>query len=176
MATNYARLINQCKFKYYIIFSASFYKIIEEDQRSEEIDVCINWNVNNNLTESDFDNIDNKSQLEHQIQIEETEESGWLFDVINAMKKSFSKTGELNGSSYVKNPLRSNALINNKNNDKHRFIWSILASLHPSDNDHPNRVSNYKQYFNELNFQTFDFTNGFECSVIHKVNEFENYL
>ena len=71
------------------------------------------------------------------------------------MKIRFYKTEELNGSSYVKIPLRSNALINIKNNDKYCFIWSILASLHPCENDHPNRVSNYKQYFNELNFQKF---------------------
>ena len=64
--------------------------------------------------------------------------------------------------------MRSNALINIKNNDKYCFIWSILASLHPCDNDHPNRVSNYKQYFHELNIEGFDFTNGFKCSDVHK--------
>ena len=50
-------------------------------------------------------------------------------------------------------------------------MWSILASLHPCENDHPNRVSNYIQYFNELNFQSFDFTNGFKCSDVHKFND-----
>ena len=65
------------------------------------------------------------------------------------MKIKFHKTGELNGSSYVKIPLRSNVLINIKNDDKHCFLWSILASFHPCDNDHPNRVSNYKQNFDE---------------------------
>ena len=58
------------------------------------------------------------------------------------MKISFYETGELNGSSYVKTPLRSFAILNNQNNDKYCFIWSILASLHPCENDHPNRVSN----------------------------------
>ena len=43
-----------------------------------------------------------KPQLEHQTQIEETRESGWIFDKINSMKISFHKTGEINGSSYVK--------------------------------------------------------------------------
>ena len=42
MATIYARLINQKKFKYHILFSASFYKIIEEDQRCDEIELFIN--------------------------------------------------------------------------------------------------------------------------------------
>ena len=34
------------------------------------------------------------------------------------MKLRFYKTGEINGSSYVKNPLRSNAILKIKNNDK----------------------------------------------------------
>ena len=90
------------------------------------------------------------------------------------MKIRFYKTKELNGSSYVKIHLRSNALINMKNSDKYCFIWSILASLHPCENDYPNRISNYKQYFNELNFQCFDFTNGFKCSDVHKFNDLNN--
>ena len=92
-----------------------------------------------NSTETDINNIDDKPQLEHQIQIPETKESGWIFNKINSMKRRFYKTDELNGSSYVKIPLRSAALIK-KTNDKTCFIWSVLASLHPCDNDLPNRV------------------------------------
>ena len=106
----FARLINQYKFKYHILFSASFYKINEEDQRSDEIELFINLNINNNLTEADINKIDVQSQLEHQIQMQETKESGWIFDKINSMRIRFYKTEELNGSSYVKIPLRSNAL------------------------------------------------------------------
>ena len=65
MATIYTRLINQYKFNDHILFSASFYKINEEDQRSDEIELFINLNINNNLTETDINNIDVKSQLEH---------------------------------------------------------------------------------------------------------------
>ena len=90
------------------------------------------------------------------------------------MKKSFYKTRELNGTSYVKIPLRSNAILKIENIDKYCFIWSFLAFLHPCDNDHPNRVSNYNQYFNELNFQSFDFTNGFNCSDVQKFKEINN--
>ena len=114
----YARLINQYKFKYHTLFSASFYEINEEDQRSNEIELYINLNNNHNLTESDIDNIDIRSQLEQQIQNQETKESGWIFDKINSMKISFYKTTELNGSSYVKIPLRSSAILNIQNNDK----------------------------------------------------------
>ena len=80
----------------------------------------------------------------------------------------------MNGTSYVKTPLRSNAILNVQNNDKYCFIWSILASLHPCENTHPSRVNNYSQYFNDLNFQKFDFTNGFKCSDVHKFNELNN--
>ena len=63
MATNYAKLTIQYKFKYHIIFSASFYKIDEEDQRSDEIELLFFLIINNNLTETDIINIDVKSQL-----------------------------------------------------------------------------------------------------------------
>ena len=174
MATIYARLINRYKFKYHILFSESFYKNNEEDQRSDEIEFLINLNINNNLTETDINNIDVKSQLEQQIQVQETKESGWVFDKINSMKTRFYKTGESNGSSYVKIPLISNALKTIENNDKYCFIWSILASLHPCEKDHPKRVSNYKHYFIELNIEGFNFTNGFKCSDVHKFIDLMN--
>ena len=79
-------------------------------------------NINNNLTENDLDNFDVKSQLEHQIQTQETKGSGWIFDKINSMKIGFYKTGEINGSRYVKILLRSNALININNYDKIVFF------------------------------------------------------
>ena len=90
------------------------------------------------------------------------------------MKISFYKTTELDGTSYVKIPLRSNAILNIQNNDKYCFIWSILDSLHPCENSNPSRVNKYVQYFNELNFQSFDFINGFKCSDVHRFNELNN--
>ena len=59
----------------------------------------INLKFIHNLTESDIINIDVKSQLEHQIQIRETKESGWIYYKINSRKKIFFKTDELNSSS-----------------------------------------------------------------------------
>ena len=114
MATIYARLINQYKFKYHILFSANFYEINEEDQRSDELELFINLYFNHNLTETDIDDIDVISQFENQIQIQETKVSGWIFDKMNSMKIGFYKTGEINCSSYVKIPLRSKALKNIK--------------------------------------------------------------
>ena len=74
----------------------------------------------------------------------------------------------MNGSSYVKIPLRSNPSININDIDKLSFIWLILASLHPCNNDNPNKVSNYRHYFDELNIEGFDFGNGFRCSDVQK--------
>ena len=64
MATSYARIMNQYNFNYHILFLASFFfKINEEDQRSEEFEFFINLNFNHKYTESVIDNHDVKSQL-----------------------------------------------------------------------------------------------------------------
>ena len=55
----------------------------------------------------------------------------------------FYKTTEMIGSSYVKIPLRSLAILSIENEDKYCFLWSTLASLHPFQNSHQNRVSNF---------------------------------
>ena len=83
--------------------------------------------------------------------------------------------GNMDGSSYVKVPLRSSATVNFKNDDKYCFLWSILGKLHPCENSHPNRVSNYEPYFNELNIEGFDLTNGFKCSDMYRLEKL-NYL
>ena len=80
----------------------------------------------------------------------------------------------MNGLNYVKVLLRSNAILNFENNDIYCFIWSILASVHPSNNNHRNRVSNYGQSFNEIYIDGFDYTNGFNCGDVHKFNEINN--
>ena len=170
----YARLTNQYKFKYQRVFSARFHKQDENDQVLDETELFINLNINHNLTQTDIDNIDVISPLEYQIQPQEMKDSGWRFDKISSMTIYFYKTGEMNGSNYVKIPLRSNAILNIEINDKYCFLWSILAYLHPCNNNHPNRVSNYKQFFNELNVQGFDFKNGFKCSDVQRFNELNN--
>ena len=49
-----------------------------------------------------------------------------------------------------------------------------MAHLHPCENSHPTRVKTYKQFFNELNIQDFDFTNGFKCSDMHRFEKLNN--
>ena len=143
----YARLINQYKFKYQTVFSARFDKQDEDNQVLDEAELFII--LNHNLTQTDIDKIEVKSPLKHQIYQQEMKDSGWRIDKINSMTIYFYKTGELNASNYVKIPLRSNAILNIENNDKYCFIWSLIAGLHPCNNNHPNRVSNYKQHFDE---------------------------
>ena len=62
-------------------------------------------------------------------------------------------------------------MLNFENKDTYCFIWSKLAQLHPCNNSHPNRVSNYKQYFNDLNINGFDFSKGFKSSDVHKLRK-----
>ena len=130
--------------------------------------------MNHNLTQIDIDKIDVKFPLQHQIQQQEMKNSGWRFDKFNSITVLSYKTGERNGSNFVKIPLRSNAILNIENIDKYCFFWSIIASLHPCNNIHPDRVSNYKQNFNELNNNGFDFSYGFKGNDVQKFNEINN--
>ena len=174
MSIIYARLINQFKFRYQVVFSARFDKQDEDGQLLDETELFISLNINHNLTQGDIDNNNITFPLERQIQQQEMKDSGWRFDKINSMTIYFYKTNEMDGSNYVKIPLRSSAILNIENNDKHCFVWSVLASLYPCTNNHPNRVSNYRQYINELNIQDFNFTNGFKCRDVQKFNELNN--
>ena len=83
----------------------------------------------------------------------------------------FYKTGEMDGRSSIKIPLRSSAILNIRSDDKYCFLWSLLAYLHPCNSNHLNRVTNYEQYFNELNIEGFNFRNGFKCSDVHRFIE-----
>ena len=174
LAMIYARLINQYKFKYQTVFSARFDEQDEDNQLLDETELFNNLNINHNLTQTDLDKIDFVSPLEYRKQRQEMKDSGWRFDKINSMTVYFYKTNELIGSNFIKMPLRSNALLNIENNDKHCFIWSILGYSHPCNNNHPNRVSIYRQYFNELNIQGFDFTIGIKCSNVLNFSELNN--
>ena len=158
-------------------FFGKFDKQDEDKQVFEvfdETEMFINLNINHKKTESDFHKFDNKSPLEHQIQAQEMKDSGWRFDTINSMIVYFYKTGEMDGRSFVKIPLRTSAILNFGNDDKFCFLWSLLACLHPCKNNHPYRSSNYRQHFNELNIQLFDFTKGFNCSDVHIFEKLDN--
>ena len=140
----YARLRNQFKFRYQTIFSARFDEQNEDGQLLDETELFINLNINHNFTESDLDKIDVVSPLDHQIREQQMKDSGCRFDKINSMTIYFYKITEINGSKYIKIPLRSNAILKTENNDRYCSLWPILAFLHPCNNNHHNRVSNYR--------------------------------
>ena len=174
MSHVYAKLMNQYKLKYQIKFLVLSNKNGEVNETISEKDLPTTLSITHNLTQSEIDNINIQWTLEKRIESVEMKKSGWNFQRFNNMSISFYKTGEINGTSYVKIPLGSSALINIKNDDIYCFIWSILASLHPGENGNPNRVSNYRQFFIEINIIVFDFSNGFRCSDMLRIEKLNN--
>ena len=122
LSISYARLINQNKFRYQTVVSARFDKQNEDNQVLDKTELFIKLSINHNLTETDINIIDVKSPLEYQIRQQEMKDSGWPFDKINTKTIYFYKTGEVNGSKYVKIPSRSTAILNIENDDKYCFI------------------------------------------------------
>ena len=173
MSHIYAKYKNQYKFKYQLSFMLLFYKVEEDGDIRKEAEMTTTLNMTNNLTQSEIDNANIQWDVEARKQNLEMRESGWIFQRVNSMTISFYNTGNMDGSSYVKIPLRSSAIINIKNNDKYCFLWSILAFLHPCEKN-SNIVSSYRDYFNELNIEGFDFTNGFRCSDVYRFEKLNN--
>ena len=174
MALIYASLIGQYKFKYQVVFSALFEKMNEFGYIENKTEMYISLKLNHVLISNDLDNLTINSQVESQIENKQMKESGWVFDKLVSMTIYFYKTNELNGSSYVKIPLKTQALLNIQNKDNLCYLWSILAHLHPTSNGHPERTSSYIDYFNELNIEGFDFTNGFKTSDVKKFESANN--
>ena len=96
-----SRLINQYNFRYQTVFSARFDKQDEDGQLLDETELFINLYINQNLTQSDIDNINFTFPLERQIQQQEMKDSGWRFVKLSSMTIYFYKTTEMNGSNYI---------------------------------------------------------------------------
>ena len=173
MSHIYAKYIYQYKFKYQLSFMLLFYKFEEDGDIRKEAEMSINLIMTNNLTQSEIDNANIQWDLEARKQNLEMRESGWVFQRVNSMTISYYNTGNLDGSSYIKVPLRSSAILNIKNVDKYCFIWSILASLYPCENI-SNTVSSYGKYFNNLNIEGFEFSNGLKYSEMHRFEKLNN--
>ena len=94
MSIFYARLINQYKFRYQVVFLSRFDKQDEDGQIFDETELFINLNINQNLTQSDVDNTKITFPLERQIQQQEMKDSGWRFDKISSMTIYFYKLME----------------------------------------------------------------------------------
>ena len=99
------------------------------------------------------------TSLDNEIQKREMQGSGWNLQGINFLNIFFHKTNPLNGMTYVKYPIRTNSILNIQNIDTFCFPCSILANIHPVDED-LQRFNKYYPYRNELNITNIDCTNG----------------
>ena len=173
MAHIYAKYINQYKFNYQLTFMLLFNKLEENGDIKKEVEMTVTLYMANNLTQSEIGNVNFQWDLEARKQNLEMRESGWNSQRVNSMTISFYNTRNMDGSSYVKIPLWSSAILNIKNDDKYCFLWSILANLYPCENN-SNIVSSYRNYFNELNIEGFDFSNGFKCRDVYRFESLNN--
>lgn len=61
----------------------------------------------------------------------------------------------MKGATYIPLPgdivKAKKAVVNVQNKDNKYLLWAVLSALHPA-NDHADRVSKYRDYKNELNF------------------------
>ena len=173
MSHMYAKFIDQYKFKYQLTFMLLFYKFEEDGDIRREAEMTVTLNMVTNLTQSEIEDVNIQWDLEARKQNLELQASGWNFQRVNSMTISYYNTGNMDGSSYVKIPIRSSAILNIKNYDNYCFIWSILASLYPCKNN-SNIVSSYRKYFDKLNIEGFDFSNGFKCSDMYRLEKLNN--
>ena len=174
MSIKYGELINQYKFKIKVFANVKYLKNNGEGP-IEEVDHYIPINIIENLTRIQLDDLDIMADLNNEIERRDMEGSGWNIEGINHLKIYFHKTNPINGQTYIEFPIRSNAILNIQNTDRYCFLWSILASIHPV-NENPHRVSKYIPYKDELSINDIDFTNGMKITDIPKFENLNNEL
>lgn len=95
-----------------------------------------------------------------------------MLDTIQYLELKTAVYQPLAASSYIALPkalARKQAVINVQNEDEKCLIWSVLAALHPVDYlHHPQRVSNYRAYEQELNTDGLSFP-----TPLHQIEKFE---
>ena len=156
------------------MFSARFDKRNEDDQVVDEIELNKNLNNSQKLTELDIDIFNVRFQLGLQIQNQGSKDSGWRFDKNVSLLKHFYETTELNGSSYVKVPLRSPCILKTEIDDNYCYLPSLIASLYPCESSHPNRAAISGQNLNGINVDGFDLTIGFKYTDDHNFEKLGN--
>ena len=98
-------------------------------------------------------------QLLHQIDEFTQNGSGWSIHNFVNLDLGMINYIPLRASSYISLPKKlqgRHAVINVQNHDSKCFLWSILAALHPQENN-AHRVEKYTQYENSLNFDGITF-------------------
>ena len=85
--------------------------------------------------------------------------SGWPLDSLLCLRNKIHKYTHPVGHLYIsldKYTSSKQACINAKNNDDKCLMWSVLPAFHPALYS-PEKISHYKPYVNELNFDGIEF-------------------
>lgn len=85
--------------------------------------------------------------------------SNWIVNKILSLEVNTVKYSPIAGSSYMELPSKlrlSHSVITIKNEDHKCFLWSILAALHPSQ-ENPHYISHYRWYEHSLNLTGIEF-------------------
>ena len=140
-------------FKFSATLRANFYKATDSDEVTSpppsfpsEVFIVYPTTDVQTVVENIYLNITN------QIDNYERNGSGWvLFHLVN-MDIHFHAFDPLRASSYIPMPKKFKfGYVNIKNDDQKCFLYSVLADIHPAaDIKNAARVTNYKQYENEL--------------------------
>ena len=88
----YARILKKNKLEQnQTMFPASFVKQDEDYQILDQIELYINLDINQNLTQSDINYIDVRFQLEQQIRNQGSKDTGRRLDIFDSMTIFFLK-------------------------------------------------------------------------------------
>ena len=107
--------------------------------------------------------------------------SGWALTRINKLWVNIYKFSPLAGSSYIELPEEiemKQACVNINNKDQRCFEYSVLYALHAAEiGKNPQRVTKYKKYENELNFQGLEFpVSRKDYERFEKLNKIKIYV
>ena len=115
------------------------------------------------LSQHDIENAIEEAHRNIDTQIEKwtCQGSGWAVSQVVCLYVNISKYTPLKVSSYIDLPKYlkdKKAIVNVQNTDQQCLKWALLSALHPVEHgSHPDRVSKYKPYENELDFTGIDF-------------------
>ena len=127
-----------------------------------------------NLEASNIEGIleDMKETILNGVSNFQTKGSGWFFQRVLKLQINSDDYQTLKGSSYMKLPNKiaaKQAIINIQNKDGKCFMWSILRYFHIDGVHDPQRLTDLKQYENDLNFKGITF-----AVKLTDISKFEN--
>ena len=112
-------------------------------------------------------------QFLYGIELFERNGSGWVVDRIDKLDTTVLEMDPLRASTYIPSPefiQRKKAVLNIKNSDERCFLWSIIAALHPADDQKSaHRVYQYHAHESDFNLKGIKFP-----MAINQISKFEN--